>query len=243
MLRFVRCLLPVAFFGLQAPLFASPLTAYEALLSVRREKGNTILSNIVEMRGVDGDPQPVQWTLLFSDTNARSGVREFVVGSKGVISERAPVRPDRPAGSISTMAASSLKLDSSGAFTTVNKKAIESKVGFSAVSYHLKNQQGVPVWNLRLFDVKRGEVASMDVSSQDGSIVSPLHQTPGAVAAPPASPEDERPLSERWVEGGGLVGHVTRWSERTWDAATNNAAAIGQSVQSFFVGRPEEKNP
>jgi len=243
MIRPVRWLLSAAFVVLQTPLFAVQLTAYEALLSVGREKGNTILSNVVEMRGFEGDPQPAQWTLVFADTNARSGVREFVVGSKGVISERAPVRLDSFAGPGGTMAASSLKLDSSGAFTTVNEKAFESKVGFSAVSYVLKDQQGLPVWNLRLFDAKQTEVAAMDISAKDGAIILPLRKTREAGAASPSSPDDERPLGERWVEGGGLVGHVTRWSERTWNDATNKAAGIGQSVEAFFVGRPEENNP
>jgi len=242
MIRLASCLLAMAFWSVPAPLLAAQLSAYEALLSVGREKGNTMLANIVEMRGVDGDPQPVQWTLVFADANARGGIREFVVGSKGVISERAPVRPAGSAGPGGTMAASSLKLDSTGAFSTANKQAAESKVGFSAVSYRLNDLHGVPVWNLRLFDANHREVAVLGISAKDGTMVSPLRKTQLAASSPASSArDDDRPVSERWVEGGGLVGHVTRWSERTWSSTTNKAADVGHSVEAFFVGHPEEK--
>jgi len=244
MIRLAPYLFAVAFLAVPAPLLAAQLSAYEALLSVGRAKGNTMLASIVEMRGVDGDPQPVQWTLVFADANARGGVREFVVGSKGVISERAPVRPAGSAGPGGTMAASSLKLDSTGAFNTANKQAADSKVGFSAVNYRLNDLQGVPVWNLRLFDANHLEVAVLGISAKDGAVVSPLRKskTQGAAVSPSSSTrDDDRAVSERWVEGGGLVGHVTRWSERTWNATTNKAADVGQGVEAFFVGHPEAK--
>ena len=68
------------------------LTAYQALRTVGREKGESWLDRLVELRGVDGGPQPVRWLLTFRDKNARGGVREFAVTAQGVSSERTPVR-------------------------------------------------------------------------------------------------------------------------------------------------------
>ena len=97
---------------LAAVLLAAPaagqsaqLPAYEALRAVGREKGENWLGRLVEMRGVDGDPQPSRWLLTFRDEAARGGVREFAVTTQGVTSERTPVRA-ADSGALSVMGCS-----------------------------------------------------------------------------------------------------------------------------------------
>jgi len=231
----------VALLSAPTALFAAPVTAYEALISVGRLKGNAYLDNLVEMRAVEGTPQPEQWTILFRDASARGGLREFVVTGKGVASERTPLRADDALLVAPTIPYAQLKLDSKGAFLEANKSATQAKLGFDSVSYRLSSQKNEPVWSLRLLDVSRREVADLAISAKTGSVISPLAKAGDSTAARSdinAASPDQRPLGERWAEGGGLVGHMTRWSERTWDATTNTAGNVGRSVETFFVGEP-----
>lgn len=222
------------------------LSAYDALKIVGGEKGSALLANLVEIRGVDGTPQPLRWTLSFKDDTARGGVREFVVAAKGIIAERAPLRPS--SGGAGVMAASALQLNSTGAFDAANREATKNKLGFSTINYRLENKNGAPVWLVELYDVAGANVGGVEFSAKDGTIVSPFKNLGApsnvapSVAAATATP-DTRPVGERWVEGGGLVGHVERWSTRTWEATTNTATRVGDSIGAFFTGRPPQPTP
>lgn len=235
---------------LSAPALAqtSQLPAYEALRTVGREKGENWLRSLVEMRGVDGDPQPARWLLTFRDENARGGVREFAVTRRGVVSERAPVRVPASAPA-EVMSARALNLDSTGAFTAANKQAAAAKVGFHSLNYLLQNKRGIPVWLVLLFDANGAEVGKMEISAQDGSLVSRLRTPPTpaaqtAGAAPASGPAASGgSVGDRWVEGGGLVGHSKRWGENAWQTTTNTAAKVGDSISAFFIGRPAQPAP
>lgn len=243
---------------------AEAITAYEALISVGRQKGDAFLDSLIEMRGENGTPQPGQWTLLFRDDSARAGLREFVVSNQGILSERTPVRAEDALLVAATMPHATLKLDSNGAFTKANKLANDARLGFDAAGYRLHSLNGAPVWTLRLLDADRREAGVTVLSAKDGAVIKPLTSAASASAtsasatpAPAATPgaaSDARPLSERWVEGGGLVGHITRWSERTWDTTTNaaggagrnikdTAGEVGRNVGAFFVGQPNSGSP
>ncbi|MEY3479534.1 MAG: hypothetical protein RIQ71_309 [Verrucomicrobiota bacterium] len=238
MRTFARLLLAPLFFA-PAVLLAGPVTAYEALISVGRQKGNAYLDNMIEMRAVEGAPQPDQWTAIFRDASARGGLREFVVNSKGVASERTPLRAEDALLVAPAMPYAQLKMDSKGAFTEANKIATRARLGFDSVSYRLHSRNGAPVWTLRLLDSGRREVASLALSAKTGAVVTPLATSSGPSTTTAATaPADGRPLGERWAEGGGLVGHMTRWSERTWDATTNTANNVTRSMETFFVGKP-----
>lgn len=231
-----RILMASAFF-LPHALCAAPVTAYEALISVGRQKGNAYLDNLVEMRSVEGAPQPEQWTMIFRDASARGGLREFVVTGKGVASERTPLRAEDSLLVAPTISYAQLKLDSNGAFTEADKSATQAKLGFDSVSYRLSTASNAPVWTLRLLDAGRHEVGMITLSAQNGAVVTPLSgDAPASRDA--AAPPDNRPVGERWAEGGGLVGHMTRWSERAWGATTNAATSVGRSVEKFLVGQP-----
>lgn len=224
------------------------ISAYDALKTVGAEKGSALLANLVEIRGVDGTPQPLRWTLSFKDETARGGIREFVVAAKGIIAERAPLRP--ATGGAGVMTASALQLNSTGAFDAANREATKNKLGFSTINYRLENKNGAPVWLVELYDVGGANVGTVEFSAKNGTIVSPfkaLSVPSGAPAsagnAAAAATPDSRPVGERWVEGGGLVGHVERWSTRTWEATTNTATRVGDSIGAFFTGRPSQPTP
>lgn len=243
-----RVILVLATCGLALTSRAQPLaqlSAYDALKIVGAEKGEALLANLVEIRGVDAAPQPLRWTLSFKDGTARGGVREFVVAAKGIIAERAPLRPT--AGTAGVMAASGLKLNSTGAFDAANREATAKKIGFSTVNYRLENKNGAPVWLVDLYDAGGAGAASVEFSAKDGTMVSPFKLlAPAAGTSAPlnvAATPDPRPIGERWVEGGGLVGHVERWGTRTWEATSDTATRVSDSLGAFFTGRPARETP
>ena len=244
---------------------AGQISAYEALRVVGKAKGDPWLARLVAMRGADAAPQPSQWVLTFKDDDARGGTREFVVGEKGIVAERAPLRlPGAPAPK--AVGAHGLKLDSTGAFTAADKEAARTKIGFQSLNYRLATKAEKPVWEIQLFDVDGQEVGSMEISALNGIVTKPLKRPAGsapvAAVSPSASPApvvssepyktDTRPLGQRWVEGGGLVGHMSRWGTRAWDSTsktavrayestTNAAVRAGETVGAFFTGRPTQQ--
>jgi hypothetical protein len=229
-------------------LSARQLTADEALRALGREKGEPWLGRLVEARGANGDPQPVQWVLSFKDAAARGGVREFVVGANGVTGERTPVEAGA-LGKSTAFASRVIKVDSTGAFAAANREAARAKLAFDSLNYRLRDRNGTPVWRVELFDAGGLEVGRLEVSGRDGTVVTPLRQPvrPGtgtqAAAAPTEGAAGEGPLADRWVEGGGLFGHLGRWGERTWDATKDTSQRAGDSVSKFFTGRPLREAP
>lgn len=245
----MRALLVFATCGLALTALAQPLgqlSAYDALKIAGAAKGEALLANVVEIRGVDAAPQPLRWTLSFKDDTARGGLREFVVAAKGIIAESTPLRPSAGTGGV--MAANGLKLNSTGVFDAVNREASAQKIGFSTLNYRLENKNGTPVWQVELYDVEGAGVGAVEFSAKDGTMVTPFKVLAPAAAAStaganaPAAPDD-RPIGERWVEGGGLVGHVERWGARTWEATSNTATRVGDSLGAFFTGRPARETP
>jgi len=244
-----RVLLVFATCGFVLTARAQPLgqlSAYDALKIVGAEKGEALLANVVEIRGVDAAPQPLRWTLSFKDDTARGGIREFVVAAKGIIAERAPLRPAAGPGGV--MAASGLKLNSTGAFDAVNREATGKKVGFSTLNYRLENKNGTPVWLVELYDAGGASTGSVEFSARSGTMVTPFKTFAPATAESSAAANadatpDPRPVGERWVEGGGLVGHAERWGTRTWEATSNTATRVSDSLGAFFTGRPARETP
>jgi hypothetical protein len=234
-------------------LMASQISAYEALRTIGRAKGDTLLANLVELRARDGNPQPGQWVASFKDDSARGGIREFTVTSKGIMAERTPLQ----AGDLAapgSIPASSLNLDSTGVFDATNKEAAKFKLGFDTLDYRLQNRRGIPVWTAQLFDSGGNEVGMAEFSAKTGTAVTPLRSaspTPNPASKPSATPRPgtpppsvsaEQPLGDRWVEGGGLFGHVGRWSGRAWKTTSDTAVKVGDSVGAFFTGRPPQQN-
>lgn len=245
----IRVLIVLATCGLALPARAQSsgqLSAYDALKIVGAEKGEALLANVVEIRGVDASPQPLRWTLSFKDDTARGGVREFVVAAKGIIAERAPLRPSSGTGGV--MAATGLKLNSTGAFDAANREATAKKVGFSTLNYRLENKNGTPVWLVELYDAGGSNVGRVEFSAGNGIMVTPFKSfapapTESSAAAGASATPDPRPVGERWVEGGGLVGHMERWGTRTWEATSNTATRVSDSLGAFFSGRAPRETP
>lgn len=256
MKKFALLFLLVAVTAGQAP----AATAYDALQTVKKERGDDTLKRLIQVRGETGQPQPQSWTILMNDPAARGGIREFVVADGVILSERTPLRGYAVEGRLPTIDFARLNLDSDGAFKLANQQATQKKVGFHTVDYTLRtnDSDGAPQWSLRLFDHMGAAVGTLRVSAESGKVTQALQldpdarETPVAVATPtPAatpgavkkSDDEEIPTHFK----GGLFGFVEKTSKkvgRTVKRGTLNAVGTVQEALTGdrTIGEDEEKD-
>ncbi len=161
-----------SFLLLQSVLFAD--TAYQAIRTVQAAKGDAILERIVELRGLGGAPQPKVWNVVLDDPLARGGVRVVEVKENKVVGERTPVSGFISGGASSLIRLADLNLDSSGAFTAVEKAAVNQQIGFDRLDYSLRLNEpgGTPVWFVTVYDIEGKEVGSVQIAATEGAIAS-----------------------------------------------------------------------
>ncbi len=146
-------------------------TAYDALLVVGKQFNRAAIKRVISVTGVDGDPQPVEWTVLIADRNAPAGVRELKVAGGRIISNRTPGEGVAGTGAGATITTSQLNLDSSGAFTVASHTADRAHTNFDFVSYTLRtNERGTPVWIVTVQDQARTPLGTIHISAQRGNV-------------------------------------------------------------------------
>jgi hypothetical protein len=154
-------------------------TAYKALKTVGKQRGETALNQIVLMVGQAGRTQPVNWNVSLSDPAARGGVRELEITSGVIASERAPVRPGLANGVPIDL--SKLNVDSDGAFRLAEQEAARNQVAFDSVNYRLSTDSatGQPVWTLDLVDSSERPVGLVQIGADSGILIRGTNWVPG----------------------------------------------------------------
>lgn len=184
---------PIAFALFLAPLaLRAADTAYAALRVLGKENSQA-LNHVVEVRGRGGSPAPHVWQVVLDEPRARGGVRELEIQGGRVVSEKTPL--GRNVGA--PMNFNALNLDSEGAFTIANQEAQKAGVPFDRVDYVLKSGtgSGSPVWQLSLFSAGHGQVASLQIAADSGTI---LNQNGFTLRGPHPYPrvDDHRVIEE-----------------------------------------------
>ena len=205
----ILLLLPLVVFGRE--------TAYQALRVVGKQRSQTQLNQVIEIKARNGTPQPAAWTLLLNDPMARGGVRELEVVSGHIVSERTPVKTGANG---KTFSLAKLNLDSEGAFAVAEHEARVVKLGFYGANYTLcaDPASDTPVWVLHLLDKDQNPIASVTIAADTGQVISKTfsgHETKGS-----------------WSAGGGLKGRLQRFG----DAVGNSFRNAGDRIQDFWDG-------
>lgn len=144
-------------------------SAYEALRVVGTQLDREMMSRIISVTGVDGDPQPRRWKVLVGDR--RGGMREITVEDNRIKSQRVPNRSVTGSTEGATINTSRLNLDSTGAYSVASHTAETSHVTFSLVSYTLRtDDRGNPVWIVTLEDRSRRPVGTIHIKANDGRV-------------------------------------------------------------------------
>ncbi len=217
---------------------AHAATAYDALGTVGKQRGDKTLDRVLEVRGLNGTPSPRSWKITVEDTAARSGVREFDVEGTKLVSERAPA--NGTAGS--ALNVNRLNLDSDGVNTIAVREAKKAGYHYDHTDYILRagSKGGTPVWEVRLVDGQSGDVATLHLSADTGTVLSSDgftgSRTNTAPPPPPVAPRETRPepryTEERTPE--------PRYSEPRQDhverrAPSDGLQRVGDGLNNFIV--------
>ena len=207
-------------------------TAYMAVKAA--QKGTDPSADLVEVTGERGEPQPQEWKVILRDPGARGGVREVVASGDVVVSQRTPLRGYADMSAQSAIPLPRLNLDSDRAFEIANKQAVAKKVGFSWVDYTLRANAvgGSPMWVLRLFNNMGSQVGVIQISAENGSVISPLE--PGL--PPPTEPTEQFSDSQTGRTVGGFVGRVGGTLGGIANGVKNTTLRTVGTVQEFFTG-------
>jgi hypothetical protein len=146
-------------------------SAYEALRVVGTQLNREMMSRIISVTGVDGEPQPRTWKILVEDRRADSGVREIIVEDNRIASQRVPNRSVAGSTEGATINTTRLNLDSTGAYSVASHTAETSHVTFSLVSYTLRtDDRGNPTWIVTLEDRSRKPLGTIHIKANDGRV-------------------------------------------------------------------------
>ena len=146
-------------------------SAYEALRVVGTQLSRDMVSRVISVTGVDGDPQPRGWKILVADRHAAGGVREIIVEDNRVVSQRVPNRSVVGSTEGNTINTARLNLDSTGAYAVASHTAETSHVTFSFVSYTLRtDERGNPTWIITLEDRSRKPLGTIHIKANDGRV-------------------------------------------------------------------------
>ena len=146
-------------------------SAYEALKVVGTQLNREMVSRVISVTGVDGDPQPRTWKILVEDRRAEGGVREITVEGDRIRSQRIPNRSVVRSPEGTTIDTARLNLDSTGAYAVANHTAETSHVTFTYVSYTLRTDaRGNPMWIVALEDRSRRPVGTIHIKANDGRV-------------------------------------------------------------------------
>jgi hypothetical protein len=146
-------------------------SAYEALRVVGTQLNRDLMSRVVSVTGVDGDPQPKSWKILVGDRRAQGGVREITVEDNRIAAQRIPNRSVAGSAEGNTINTARLNLDSTGAYAVASHTAETSHVTFSLVSYTLRtDDRGNPTWVVTLEDGSRRPVGTIHIKAHDGRV-------------------------------------------------------------------------
>jgi hypothetical protein len=146
-------------------------SAYEALRVVGTQLNREMMSRVISVTGVDGDPQPRAWKILVADRRANGGVREIIVEGNRIASQRVPNRSVVGSTEGNTINTARLNLDSTGAYSVASHTAETSHVTFTFVSYTLRtDERGTPVWIVTLEDRSRKPVGTIHIKANDGRV-------------------------------------------------------------------------
>ena len=219
---------------LAAPAFAA--TAYDSLGALGKQRGETTLDRVTEVRGTGGAPQPRSWFVVTQDKEARGGVREFEMQGNKIAGERTPA--GRATGTVMNM--SKLNLDSDGAHTVAEKEAKKTGFAYDHADYTLRagTHGGSPVWEVRLVDERSGDVGTFTIAADSGNLLTAdgLKKSGEHTAAPTPVATDNTERTERAVASGNVKPKV--WNDprpqSTGRSPSEGFQRAGDKVSRFF---------
>ena len=214
------------------------VTAYDALRVVGAQLSRELVSHVISMTGVNGNPQPETWKILLNDPQARGGVREVEVRHGRIDSQRTPVRSIAGSTEGATINTARLNLDSSGAYAVASHTAERSNTRFATASYTLRtDERSDPIWIVTLRSESSRPVGTIYIGANRGNVT----RTEGMFAGAKMSDvETERNAEEKSdTEHAPFHGVRTRIREsfnHAQDEARDTFERVKRSFSDFING-------
>jgi hypothetical protein len=217
-------------------------SAYEALKVVGTQLNREMMSRIISVTGVDGDPQPRSWKILVADRQANGGVREITVEDNRIAAQRIPNRSVVGSAEGNTINTARLNLDSTGAYAVAHHTAETSHVIFALVSYTLRTDaRGNPTWVVTLEDRSRRPIGTIHIKANDGRVsrvegmyqgrnMEQIEEDGGQVDHREANAEDD-------PEDNAVKRSIKRMFRKTKEDATRMFNKVRRSFADFIAPR------
>ena len=160
---------------------ANAATAYDAMRVVGKEKSESLLEKITEVRGLHGSPQPSTWKISTKETSYDIRGAKLTSTSAG--------------RALTPLNLSELKLDSDGAHTVAEREAKKAAFSYDYADYTLRSgAQSTPVWEVRLVDEGHEKIAILSIGADTGKVLASEGLKKNAT--PPKPPIAEKPKQQ-----------------------------------------------
>ena len=148
------------------------VSSSKALQRVQLQFGEYFADKVVEMRGIRGQSQPREWTIVVNDERSQFRLRTVRIDAEKSINEGESSKfyPENlPIGFASSK---KIKIDSTKAFEILIKEARAARIGFDYVNYKLRSLEfgDEPVWVLSAMSAKGVLLGQVIMSAYDANI-------------------------------------------------------------------------
>jgi hypothetical protein len=196
-------------------------TAYQALRTVGSQRSQSTLNNVLQVKGLNGAPQPASWIIVLNDPAARGGIRELEVAKNRIVSERTPVKEYSGQSDGAVLDFAKLNLDSEGAFSVAETEVRNSRLGgFYSADYLLRRgDNGKPIWVIQLLDQEKHSIGSITIAADTGVVLSKSFESTAG--------------KSEWAATGGLKARLINFS----DATGRTLRHTGEKIREFWDGQ------
>lgn len=204
-------------------------TAWQALDSLKVERGAESVRSVTQIRGHRGQDQPKAWEVV---TRIPDGERVFVLEGGKIVADTmfssgggVPVDMRR------------LRVDSGEVFMVVNRKATEAKIGFDAVDYELRAAAhgNAPLWIVHLRDVSGSDVGRLEISGEDARLLKHKWFAPRiAKRQPIESSASEKPQQKRVTKVYEQPPQAEKPAQAVWKRTTADTEGAGGRMKDGF---------
>lgn len=207
-------------------------SAWQALDTVRAQRGQASVASVTQMRGHRGQNQPAVWEVV---TRVADSERVYVTEGTSITADTV-----YSAGGGVPIDMRRLRVDSTEVFKVANRAAADAKVGFDALDYELRAAQlgNAPLWVVHMRDGTGRDVGRLEISGESRAVIKQTwFSTPKIASREPIGPEPRRRVVRSYS---GQPSGETRSSEGRWagngTGVDNTANRLKDGFESLGTG-------
>lgn len=148
------------------------VSARSALQVLAQQRGRAVASQVVQVRGAEGQDQPEVWEIIAREPRSGRLVSHRISGGR-LEQERWLEPAEALALNGRPLNEKFLRVDSTNAFAAADAAARKAQVGFDSIDYELRNRElsQEPIWNLTLNDRRGQPVGEITLAARTGAVL------------------------------------------------------------------------